>query len=67
MSRLLFEESLPEVEKKAQAADDPLAGKRLQCPYCGWVYLPEEGCFCLRLVGWESASRPEQEDTEERP
>ena len=42
----------------AGTAYDPLAGKELQCPYCGWVYLPEEGCFCLRLVGWDSARKP---------
>lgn len=33
--------------------NDPLAGKQLQCPYCGCVYLPEEGCFCVRVVGWD--------------
>ncbi len=22
------------------------------CPYCGWSYEPEKGCFCFRLVGW---------------
>jgi hypothetical protein len=38
---------------RAQAATDPLAGKELQCPYCGWAYLPEEGCFCVRVVGWD--------------
>jgi hypothetical protein len=37
---------------QASAAQDPLAGKQLQCPYCGCAYLPEEGCFCVRVVGW---------------
>jgi hypothetical protein len=68
MPGLKFEERVLEVDKesKPQPAQDPLAGKWLQCPYCGWVYLPEEGCFCLRLVGWESASRPEPNDEEKR-
>ena len=34
-------------------ASDPLAGKELQCPYCGCAYVPEEGCFCVRVVGWD--------------
>lgn len=68
MPTLKFEERVLEAEegKRPQPGQDPLAGKHLQCPYCGWVYLPEEGCFCLRLVGWESVSRPEPEDKEER-
>lgn len=24
----------------------------LLCPYCGWTYSPQQGCFCFRLVGW---------------
>ncbi len=68
MPGLKFEERALEVEdeKKPRPAQDPLAGKRLDCPYCGCVYLPEEGCFCLRLVGWGKASRPEPEDKEKR-
>lgn len=67
MPGLKFEERALEVEEETrQPGQDPLAGKPLQCPYCGWVYLPEEGCFCLRLVGWESTSRPQPEEKEKR-
>ncbi len=38
---------------QAQIAADPLDGKQLQCPYCGWTYVTEEGCFCVRVVGWD--------------
>ncbi len=38
---------------QAQVAADPLAGKQLFCPYCGVAYLGEEGCFCVRVVGWD--------------
>ncbi len=38
---------------QTHVASDPLAGKQLLCPYCGVAYLPEEGCFCVRVVGWD--------------
>ncbi len=56
---VLIEEQAPSNSAKtnnkvqAQVASDPLAGKQLQCPYCSWVYRPEEGCFCVRVVGWD--------------
>ncbi len=40
-------------EDTLEVVSDPLAGKQLLCPYCGVAYLPEEGCFCVRVVGWD--------------
>jgi hypothetical protein len=40
-------------EDKTQLASDPLAGRQLLCPYCHVAYVPEEGCFCVRVVGWD--------------
>lgn len=37
----------------APTMNDPLAGKELECPYCGWTYTPEEGCFCVRVTRWD--------------
>lgn len=33
--------------------DDPLADQQLYCPFCGCTYQAQEGCFCLRVVGWD--------------
>lgn len=39
--------------ENTQPAPDPLAGQQLLCPYCQAAYVPEEGCFCVRVVGWD--------------
>ncbi len=39
--------------QRAANAKDPLAGKELKCPYCGWTYTPEQGCFCVRVTHWD--------------
>lgn len=28
----------------------------LVCPYCGWPYMPHQGCFCFRIVDWDELS-----------
>lgn len=37
---------IEEEAKKQQFVD-------LLCPYCGWMYYPQQGCFCFRLVSWD--------------
>ena len=45
------------VDKEFQALCQEEAKKpefiELRCPYCGWTYSPQQGCFCFRLVGWD--------------
>lgn len=50
-----FESDSVKTKNKTQTeiAADPLGGKELLCPFCGWAYRPEEGCFCVRVVGWD--------------
>ena len=54
---VLTEEQIASNSEKAkertQVATDPLSGKQLECPYCGLTYTPEDGCFCVRVVGWD--------------
>ncbi len=38
---------------QVQRTSEPLAGRQLLCPYCHVAYVPEEGCFCVRVVGWD--------------
>lgn len=45
------------VDKEFQVLCEEEAKKQqfmeLLCPYCGWTYSPQQGCFCFRLVGWD--------------
>jgi hypothetical protein len=41
-----LQQLIEEEAKKHQLID-------LLCPYCGWMYSPQQGCFCFRLVSWD--------------
>lgn len=42
-------------QEDARSSNDPLAGRELQCPYCGCEYTLGEGCFCVRVTRWDGS------------
>ncbi len=59
MPVLIDREPAPKKEKAQTTtrvnagSDDFWANQQLYCPFCGCTYPAQEGCFCLRVVGWD--------------